>query len=122
MQKFPSQHFSTQAPKNIKNPPRKKFLIFSEIELSSSNMQLSSSYIFLKESSYISRNETLYFSAQARKKKEKEKENHPPKVSYTSGNGNPSKISYIFSKVSCSCISRNGAFLCFRKGIFRIRT
>ena len=73
MQKFPSQHFSTQAPKNIKNPPRKKFLIFSEIELSSSNMQLSSSYIFLKESSYISRNETLYFSAQARKKEKKRK-------------------------------------------------
>ena len=110
------------------------------MEVSSSNMELPSSYIFSKEgfsyifsqesffyiflnkSSYISRNETLYFSAQARKKKEKEKENHPPKVSYTSGNGNPSKISYIFSKVSCSCISRNGAFLCFRKGIFRIRT
>ena len=32
----------------------------------------------------------------------------PEKSSYTSGNGTPKRTSYIFSKKSCSYISRNG--------------
>ena len=32
-------HFSAQAQKNRKNPPRKKFLIFLEMELSNSNIK-----------------------------------------------------------------------------------
>ena len=32
-------HFPSQAPKNKKNPPRKKFLLFQEVELLSPNIK-----------------------------------------------------------------------------------
>ena len=56
---------------------------------------------------------------------------HPNKISYISGNRNPEKIPYIFSKESFSYILENGnlenilyvsvnrTFLYFKKGIFR---
>ena len=37
-----SPHFSAQAQKNKKNPPRKKFLIFQEMELLRSNIKKNS--------------------------------------------------------------------------------
>ena len=58
---------------------------------------------------------------------QKTKKIHPEEISYTSGNGNPDKVSYIFSKENFSYISENrnpekilyvsgnGTFLCFRK-------
>ena len=65
---FPKMEPCTSQPdpknKKQKNPPRKKFLIFPEMELSGSNITKGNfSYIFSKESfSYIFSNETLRFS------------------------------------------------------------
>ena len=71
------------------------------MELSSSNIK--NSYIFSKESfSYISENETLHFSPQAREIKKV----HVKKISYTSRNGALKKL-LIFSQKK--------AFLIFRK-------
>ena len=39
----------------------------------------------------------------------KNKRNPPGKISYTSGKGNPEKISYIFPKESYSYVSGNGS-------------
>ena len=61
-------------------------------------------YIFSKESfSYIFGNGTLHFSVKAREIKKI----HPEKISYTSGNRNPEKTSYIFLQ--------RKLFLCFGK-------
>ena len=100
----------------------KKFLYFLKRQLV---------LYFLKKSfSYISGNGSTQFSVQA----QKIKEIHLRKISYTLGNGNPEKISYIFAKENFSdiswnrnpqkilYISGNGTFLYSRKGIFRTLT
>ena len=63
----------TPSSKKLKNPPRKKFLIFQEIKLS--NCKIKKFLVFSKESfSFISGNGTLmYFSAQAWKQISPEK-------------------------------------------------
>ena len=77
--------------KNKKNPPRKKFLLFLEIELSSSNIK---SYILSKESiCYISGNGTLHFSGQTWEIKV-----HPKKIYCTSGNRSPKKLKFSQKK------------------------
>ena len=53
--------------KNKKKIPRKKFLTFQEMELSGSNIKTFLYFLKRKLFSYISRNGTLQFSAQARK-------------------------------------------------------
>ena len=71
------------------------------MELSSSNIR-KNSYIFSKEIfCYISKNGTLRFLPKA----PKIQEIHLEKISHASGIENPEKISYIFSKESCSYIS-----------------
>ena len=115
-------HFPAQAPqKTKKNPLRKKFLMFLEMELSSSNTEKilifsqkesfsyifskeSFSYIFSKKSFYISGNGDLDFSAQARNIKKPTWR----KFLILQGNKSPEKTSYIFSKESCSYIFGNG--------------
>ena len=88
------------------------------MELSSSNTKKILTFPKLKHS---------IFSAQDRKIKK----NHREKISYTSGDGNPDKIYYIFSKKAVLIfretenlkkkiyISGNGTLPCFGKGIFR---
>ena len=53
--------------KNKKNPPRKKFLIFHEMELSSSNIKKILIFFYI----CFSRDETLHFPVQAQKIKNK---------------------------------------------------
>ena len=118
--------FSVQARKIImikikKIHPEIKFLIFREMELLSSNINKfqetktppKSPYISrngnLKKASYISGNGTI--------------QSTPRKISYTSGNRSPEKISYIFTKERFSYISGNGNpenSLYFRKRNFLI--
>ena len=69
-----------------KNPPEKKPLLFHEMELSSSNIK-----------------KILIFQ-----ETETPRKDPPEKTSYTSGNENPEKASYNFSKESFSYISENG--------------
>ena len=87
---------------NLFRPPRQEKL---HPEMDLSNSKIIKFLIF-------SGNETLHFSDQA------QKNIYPEKISYASGNGNPQKISYIFSKESWSYILRSGTFLYFKKGIF----
>ena len=112
-------HVSAQALKNKKNPPRKKFLIFQEMKLSSSDIKkiLIFSYISWKrnpekipyisgnrnpkKASYISRNEILHFFAQGPKKINK----NPPRENFLYfRKRNLKKNYYILSRESCSCI------------------
>ena len=53
----------------------------------------------------------------------KELKNHPEKISYTSENGNPEKMSHIFSKENFMYFRKQKTrkiFLCFRKRKFLI--
>ena len=79
--------------KSKTNLPQKIFLIFPEVELSSSNMK--NILIFSQKKAF------LIFS-------QKIKIIHPVRISYASGNDNTKKTSYIFSKESCFYISGNG--------------
>ena len=74
----------------------KNFLYFLERKLFLYFLKIDFPYIFL--------NETLHFSHQA----QEIKEIHPRRMFYTSGNGNPEKIYYIFPKEQLSYISGNG--------------
>ena len=74
----------------------KNFLYFLERKLFLYFLKIDFPYIFL--------NETLHFSHQA----QEIKEIHPRRMFYTSGNGNPEKIYYIFPKEQLSYILGNG--------------
>ena len=111
----PSALFSPIS-KKLKNPTQKKFFLFQEMELLSSNFKKVSGYRNLEKKS-------LYF----RKRKPQKRflyfkkwtlSVHPEKSSYTSGNGSPKRISYFLSKESCFYISGNGnlkKFLTFQE-------
>ena len=96
---FPAQTKKIKNRKNKKNLPRKKFLIFPEMELSSSNIKkiliFSQKKVFL----IFPKMEPCTFQPKLEKKK-----NPPGEKSYISGNGNPEKNSYI------SYILGNGTF------------
>ena len=80
-------HFLSPSLKNKKNPPRKKFLIFKEKQVSGSNIEKFQETATppkihdisgngnSKKASYISGNGTLYFLAQAQKIKKSTREN-----------------------------------------------
>ena len=96
---FPSQSLPLLPKKKTnkktnKKSTRKKFLVFSEMDLSSPNIKkiliFSQKKAFLIFS-YISENSTLYFSAQVCKIKKI----HPMKISCTSGKGNSKNNYYI---------------------------
>ena len=97
--------FQPKLGKIKKNPPRKKFLIFQEMELLGSNIKKFQETETPKKILYISGNgnpEKSFLSFG--------KWNfsvRPEKISYISGNKNPEKISYIFLKESFSYISGN---------------
>ena len=98
---FPKENFSYisrngtlyfPAKKTPKKSPPEIFLVFLEMELSSSNIK-KIGHIFSKESvSHISDKRTLHFSAQAIKIKEL----YPRKSYFTLGNENPPKMSCSF--------------------------
>ena len=79
-------------PKKQTNPPPKIFLLFPEMERSSSNMK--NILIFSQKKAFV------IFSQEI-------KIIHPVKICYASGNENTKKTSYIFSKESCFYISGN---------------
>ena len=152
-------HFLSPSPKQKSNLPRKKFLTFQETELFYSDIkkiltfsQRKAFLIFSEIFSYISENETPHFLIPSPKNKKvalvlkkflyfgkrnpalfsprsKNKNIDTEKISYTSGNENPEKSSYIFLKESYSYISGIGNpekvpyfsrnFFYFRKCIFR---
>ena len=92
---FPSQSLPLLPKKKTnKKSTRKKFLVFSEMDLFSPNIKeiliFSQKKAFLIFS-YISENSTLYFSAQVCKIKKI----HPMKISCTSGKGNSKNNYYI---------------------------
>ena len=98
------------------SPPRKKFLFWG----GGGGMKLSDSKI--KKFLIFPEMEPYTFQPSSKKKKI-----HPEKIPGTSGNKNPEKTCYIFSKESCPyisgnrkpenilCISGNGTFLYFLK-------
>ena len=86
-------HFPSQTQKKKKKKHLKKFLIFPEKELSSSNNK-KFLYTLQESLSFISENGTIQFSAQAPKIKEL----HPRKIYYTSGNVNSKKFIVLSKK------------------------
>ena len=108
-------HFLTQARKNKKIHPQKNSLYFREWNFVA---------LILKK---ILETETpmkfpILQETEALKKllifREMEPFSHPEKIYSISGNGNPEKISYIFSKESCSYIPlwfKKWNFLIFRE-------
>ena len=73
------------------------------MEFFSSNIKKFLYFLKRKLSLYFQKNPTLFSPSTKNKKKI-----HPDKLSYTSGNGNPEKTSYIFLNESFSHILENG--------------
>ena len=73
------------------------------MEFSSSNIKKFLYFLKRELFLYFQKNPTLFSPSKKNKNKI-----HPDKLSYTSGNGNPEKTSYIFLKESFSHILENG--------------
>ena len=107
-------HFLSPSPKNKKIHPEKKFLIVQEMELSSSNTKKIVIFPEMKPCTF-------------QPKIKKLKKSTPRKFLILQETGNPKKfiifsqkkLFLFFGKQKAFHISRNGTFLCFRKGIFR---
>ena len=120
--------FQPKLEKIKKNPPRKKFLIFQEMELLSSNIKKIQETETPKKNPYISGNvnpnKVSYISGNGTFQSTPQKisyisgKGNPEKNLYISGNGNPEKI-LILPETELPYISGNVTFLYFGKGIFR---
>ena len=83
----------------------KKFLYFLKRKLFLYFLKIKLFIYFFKRKLflYFQKWNPAFFSPSSKNKK-----NPSEKISYASGNGNPEKTSYIFSKENCSDISGNG--------------